>query len=96
MTARRFRRSSKTKRRTDIVDLIVSLGVLALFSVGALFVILPSDNTEYTPESRQLEAEDEPLMTDEEKRVARARGIIEFSVGGKRYHEPDLPKEYYL
>lgn len=37
----RCRRSSKTKKRTDTVDIMVSLSVLALFGVGALFVIMP-------------------------------------------------------
>lgn len=97
MTARRSRRSSKTKKRTDIVDLAISICVLALFGAGALFVAIPvNDDHEDIPESRQLEANDEPLMTDDEKKVARAKGIIEFSVGGMRYHDPDLPKEYYL
>ena len=94
--ARRSPKSSKTKKRTDIVDLLVSLSVLVLFGVGALFVVMPSYNDhEDVPESRQLEAHDEPLMTDDEKRVANARGIVEFHVNGKRYHDADLPKEYY-
>lgn len=95
--ARRSRRSSKTKKKTDIVDLAISLCVLALFGAGAFFVAIPmNDDHEDIPESRQLEATDDSLMTDDEKKVARAKGIIEFSVGGKRYHEADLPKEYYM
>lgn len=79
------------------MDFIVALCVLALFGVGALFVAIPiNDEHDDIPESRQLEANDEPLMTDDEKKVARARGIIEFSVRGTRYYDPDLPKEYYL
>lgn len=78
------------------MDLAISLCVLALFGAGALFIALPTiDEHEDVPESRQLRADDEPLMTDEEKRVANARGIIEFHVNGKRYHDPNLPPEYY-
>lgn len=81
--------------RQNRMDQLIALGVLGLLIGGVLVIALPPE-PEYTPECQQLgEVDDISLLTEDQKKVARATGVADYDVAGMHYVDASLPREYY-
>lgn len=84
------------KRRT-LIKLNVVLGILlvalfAIVAIGASGIMVEHD---YEQIDEWLSYSDKPLMTEEEKALARETGVARYRVGRAIYFDPYLPSEYY-
>lgn len=83
------------KSLSERMDSLIALGVLGLL-LGGIFCIAFPPPPEEMPESQQLgDIDDIPLLTDEQKKVARATGVADYDVAGVHYVDASLPREYY-
>lgn len=77
------------------VDTLIAVVVLGLM-IGGVFCVAFPPEPEKVPECEQLgEVDDIPLLTEDQKKVARATGVADYDVAGMHYVDASLPREYY-
>lgn len=84
--------SRKALIRLDVALGIIAVALLAIVAIGASGIMVEH---EFEQSDTGLLVSDKPLLTDEEKALARETGVARYRVGMAIYFDPYLPSEYY-
>lgn len=80
---------------------LISLGIATTIALLLLFVLVTAWASgivlerEYGNAEEPLPYSDKPLMTEEEKEMARETGVARYMVGRAVYLDDELPPEFY-